>query len=557
MQDGGGEEGGEGVGRKQKKEEDAEEDDWVKVGDEADAIEAEERQPMPLPKDALLKLVDLVMPCVFDLRPPQAVVARAAAREQVQVVQEQKLAAAVAVHIPLQEEGNAGTSVRTVNAHRVAFSNTSEMTVAKQLSSSAFTFDTPVIFLRGARGSGKRSLVRRASEICGLQLLEIGYHELLAPTLDQSIERWRSRIEAARSKSAPVLVHVWWFTWSGGSSAGSGAGGPEPFEELRFISAIQQALTGRAPTAQSTASSAGQKPADSFARAAEFSEQEALAAERPVVLVCSGVDTEGLGKTISAMFSHELHVTAPEQAQREDILTFMCRNVALDVRGFEDSSEGDSADIYSEGGEAGDFTESTDGARRRMMADLAKHTAGRQAGELAVLVANAGVKAVIRELEAHATWEDSKNGSSTDGADSAVETSVDGLVIGQHLLKDDDDELEGDHFDLFATVAIPEADSAGATVSAFRLQTRSIEQCAEERKGVSATSGNQLALGSQHSRQCANEQGLFRISKVDFDNALSELKTPATLGMSVPTIPNVKWDDVGGLGDVKKEVGLL
>jgi SpoVK/Ycf46/Vps4 family AAA+-type ATPase len=575
-------------GRKEEEEDENLDDDWVKVGKDGgvdvEGVSEGMSLPLPLDEQVLSKIVDLLMPCVFDLRPPQPVLdraeAREAARKQAQLARLQQLAAAAATGGQEEKEGTKeatggqeekeGTKDRGMTIHKVALgaaltsfaASSSSYSVSPSSSNAvpAFSFAPPVVFLRGARGSGKRSLVRRAAEVCGLQIVEVGYHELLAPTLDKSIERWKDRIEAARTKSAPVLVHVWWFTWNGGSSGGTGAGGPEPFEELKFISAIQEALTGRTPSAKATTSSGaggasagtsldvGAGASSGAAQAGEVSEQEALAAERPVVLVCSGVDTEGLGKTVSGMFSHELHLTAPEQPQREAILAHLCKDVALDYTGFEDQGEGGESGKAVEGsvaeGEAGEASKagaySGEGAKERMLADLAKHTAGRQAGELAVLVANAGVKAVTRQLKEHAKWEEQSAAAAVVGGaeTAAAEMSVDGLVIGQHLLKDDDDEQDDEAFDLFATIAIPSAGSAADTVTAFRSQARSVAQW----------------IGGSSSSSSIDHRCLVRVAKTDFDDALSELKTPATLGMSVPTIPNVKWDDVGGLGDVKKEI---
>ena len=44
------------------------------------------------------------------------------------------------------------------------------------------------------------------------------------------------------------------------------------------------------------------------------------------------------------------------------------------------------------------------------------------------------------------------------------------------------------------------------------------------------------------------------VNMSDFDQALSEVRGNFSDSIGAPKIPNVQWDDVGGLADVKKDI---
>jgi peroxin-6 len=62
------------------------------------------------------------------------------------------------------------------------------------------------------------------------------------------------------------------------------------------------------------------------------------------------------------------------------------------------------------------------------------------------------------------------------------------------------------------------------------------------------------AISSSKSTACTVLQAGINLTKADIDSALSEARASYADSIGAPKIPDVRWEDVGGLQSVKKEI---
>lgn len=144
------------------------------------------------------------------------------------------------------------------------------------------------VFLKGARGSGKKTIVRWIAEHLGIHLIELNCFDVLGDTDTQTEGTLRARFESAASCGPAVIL-------------------------LQNVDALAR---------KSQAMETGQEPAMSYVlRSCLESLKTKGEDHRPVAVIGTTSDVDKCPNGIVAAFKHEISIEAPNETERLQVLT--------------------------------------------------------------------------------------------------------------------------------------------------------------------------------------------------------------------------------------------
>jgi peroxin-6 len=159
------------------------------------------------------------------------------------------------------------------------------------------------VLLKGARGSGKRTLVRRAARQLGVHLLELDCFDLVSDTEARTEGILRARFEkAADAAPAIVLLHNI-------EALAKKSQAMETGQEPHMTAVLRDCIKD---LRLRTGSSARQRPADDMT----VSDRS----PHPVAVFATTCDADKSPIGILACFKHEISLEAPNEAERLEII---------------------------------------------------------------------------------------------------------------------------------------------------------------------------------------------------------------------------------------------
>jgi hypothetical protein len=233
------------------------------------------------------------------------------------------------------------------------------------------------VLLHGPSGSGKRTAAAAATAAAGCHLVSLSCHDVKAAAgaaERHTFEGLRAAFAAAADYSPAVLLLRQFSVLADGSSHGGSGSSSAQSYAARLGSVLAECVRAH------SSSSGSDRAVDDDG--AGVGQQSQALFPAPVVLVACTTSADDLPAAVRRCFTHEVCLEAPDQQQRQQLLTSSLAGVAAGP-GMVVGGDAAAAGAHSSGLE---------------LEDSARHTAGLLPRELRAVAADAAAAAALHAL---------------------------------------------------------------------------------------------------------------------------------------------------------------
>ncbi|KAJ7543100.1 hypothetical protein O6H91_09G025100 [Diphasiastrum complanatum] len=365
---------------------------------------------------------------------------------------------------------------------------------------------TTAVLLQGVSGVGKRTTVKFAAEMLGMHVVEFNCYELIGASEGKTASALRNAFETA-ARYSPAVLLLRRFSALGKLTANNGAGSDHVSSVSRVASTLQACIKAYLETG--TGDVDGEIGGlDEFSSPNDSSGLSVLDHEESAFLkdVDSNLDFSPQVPEHSPNNGLLLLVAAVESAESMSLPLRRCFTHELTIDTPNEEQRLEFLEHYLGHRENEGFKQNSHaGDLSMLLKSVASQTSGLTYRDLRALAADVGACAISRTFARD-------RGSST--------------------------QNEG-----FSSLGKPDFDKEGNFSQSPVI----------EKEGADGDTWSKLATQDKHFDE-AKPHRKIEVGVGDVDQAFERVKLRTASAIGTPKVPNVKWEDVGGLEDVKKAI---